>query len=144
MTDLAPLLLTHAAVTCAMTGLIWFVQIVHYPLMGEVGTAGFPAYALRHQKLTTCVVAPLMLIEAATALVILWAWRDDPIRLPQALVATGLLAVIWVSTFLVQVPQHRRLALGFDRATHRQLVRWNWARTVAWTIRAAVVVIWAA
>lgn len=31
------LLLVHAAVTLYMTGVIWFVQVVHYPLFSCVG-----------------------------------------------------------------------------------------------------------
>ena len=32
------LLLVHAASTLFMAGVIWFVQVVHYPLMASVGT----------------------------------------------------------------------------------------------------------
>lgn len=31
------LLLVHAAATWAMVGLVWFVQVVHYPLFAQVG-----------------------------------------------------------------------------------------------------------
>ena len=34
------LLLLHAAATLFMTGLIWFVQVVHYPLFARVGEDG--------------------------------------------------------------------------------------------------------
>ena len=64
--------LTHVAATMFMTGVIWFVQIVHYPLFSGVGKAEFSAYEQRHTALTTWVVAPPMLIEALTALMLLW------------------------------------------------------------------------
>ena len=32
------LLLLHAGATFFMCGLIWFVQIVHYPLFAQVGS----------------------------------------------------------------------------------------------------------
>jgi len=126
--------LVHAAATLAMTGLIWFVQIVHYPLFARVGPDGFAAYAHQHTRRTGYVVGPLMLMEAATALLLLVLLRDQP------LVWTGLalLALIWGSTFLVQVPHHRRLATGFDRVIHPRLVLTNWVRTVAWTLRAGI------
>ena len=50
----------------------------------------------------------------------------------------GLLAVIWVSTFLIQVPLHGRLTRGFDATRHSALVRSNWIRTVAWSARGAL------
>ena len=61
----------HMFSTLAMVGLIWFVQVVHYPLFSSVGQSPFPEYERLHQKRTTLVVAPLMLIEALTATLIL-------------------------------------------------------------------------
>jgi hypothetical protein len=48
-------------------------------------------------------------------------------------------ALIWGTTGLVQVPLHAALTEGFDPAAHRRLVRTNWIRTVAWALRAALV-----
>ena len=52
------LLLTHLASTLFMTGVIWFVQCVHYPLFASVGEEGFRNYEERNSALTTWVVAP--------------------------------------------------------------------------------------
>ena len=60
-------LLAHVAATAAMTGLIWFVQLVHYPLFARVGVADFTAYEREHVRRTGLLVAPLMLLEALTA-----------------------------------------------------------------------------
>ena len=46
----AVLLVVHLAATAAMCGLIWFVQVVHYPLFAGVGDDGFTAYEQRHQR----------------------------------------------------------------------------------------------
>lgn len=46
-----------------------------------------------------------------------------------------LIGVIWLSTRLLQVPQHRVLEAGSDPGAHRVLVASNWIRTVAWTAR---------
>ena len=63
------LTLVHAAATIGMGGVAWFVQVVHYPLFALVG-GDFAAYEERHANRTTLVVAPLMTVEAATALVL--------------------------------------------------------------------------
>ena len=131
MTEL--ILLLHAAATL-YGGRIWFVQVVHYPLMARVSRGEFAAYESEHQRRTTFVVAPAMLIEAVTASVIL-AMPPAGMSPVLPVAGTSLLAVIWLSTFLVQVKQHARLANGFDAATHRRLVRSNWVRTAAWTGR---------
>ncbi|MCG5054703.1 MAG: hypothetical protein KA712_17210 [Myxococcales bacterium] len=131
-------MLVHAAATLAMTGLIWFVQLVHYPLFAFVGEDAFARYEAHHQTRTTWIVAPLMLAELATAvlLVIVPPAGVSPLT---ARVALGLLALVWLSTAAWQVPLHRRLARGFDAPQIRTLVRSNWLRTLAWTARAALV-----
>jgi hypothetical protein len=130
----AVLLLTHAAATLFMVGLIWMVQVVHYPLMRQVGAAAFPAYALAHQTRITWVVLPVMSVELIAALLLVW--QAGP-RLSPFLAWTGvaLLAIIWAMTLLVHVPQHGRLATAFDSETITFLVRTNWVRTWAWTLR---------
>jgi hypothetical protein len=137
MTEVA---LIHVAVTCAMTGLIWFVQVVHYPLFRLVGPDGARTYQKNHEKRTGWVVAPLMLAETAAA--ILLALRV-PSGVPPILTVGSLIlvAVIWWSTFFLQVPQHRVLEGGADAGAYAQLVRTNWVRTVAWTIRSVIAVL---
>jgi hypothetical protein len=132
------LLLINAIATLYMTGLIWMVQIVHYPLFSEVGLEQFPQYARKHQFLTSIVVGPPMLAEALSA--ILLAWYLPP-GISSPMVIAGILIVIsiWVSTAAVQVPCHEKLSEGFREKTHRWLAYSNWFRTAAWTTRGALV-----
>ena len=65
-------LLIQDAATLFMVGLIWFVQIVHYPLFSRVGEEAFQRYETDHQRLTTWVVGPPMLAEFATAILLVW------------------------------------------------------------------------
>jgi uncharacterized membrane protein len=133
--DLSLVARLHLAVTAYMAGLIWFVQVVHYPLLAFVGPAEFARYEQRNTRITAWVVAPAMLAEfgLAVALAVL-----NPGFLTWA--GLGLLAVIWVSTWLLQVPAHRRLEKGFDGAVHERLVRSNWVRTAAWSMRVGIAV----
>jgi hypothetical protein len=128
------LLVLHAAATLAMTGLIWFVQLVHYPLFACVDRRGFVEFERLHQARTTWVVAPLMLTELATALALV---RTPPAAdwAPWTWTGLGLVGFLWLTTALVQVPLHRRLDRGWDAEAHRALVRSNWLRTAAWTVR---------
>ncbi len=66
MSDLV--LLVQIASTCLLTGLIWTIQVVHYPLFAHVGRETFIDYQAKHARRITFVVGPLMLIEAATAI----------------------------------------------------------------------------
>lgn len=128
-------LLLHAAATCAMTGLIWFVQIVHYPLFAAVDAGSFTAYHQAHTRLTTFVVAPLMLAELAAAVVIA---THAPHLAHGRWLGLALLAVVWAVTFGVSVPSHDVLATDFVADAHATLVAANWIRTVAWTLRAGL------
>lgn len=129
------LYLLNTASTLYMCGLIWFVQIVHYPLLANVPAADAPGYAQAHQRRTAWVVIPAMVIEAITAgLLCIWPPAGFP-RWASVLAAVGVV-VIWISTFSLQVPRHARLARSFDPQAQRELVRTNWLRTASWSLRA--------
>jgi hypothetical protein len=134
--------LIQVAATLMMTGVTWFAQVAHYPLLGLVGSETFAAYQTANMDQTTLVVGPLIAAEGVTALMLLWR-RPGGIRLWQALVGVALLGVIWLSTAFFQVPMHEVLTGGFDPAAHRHLVVSNWIRTVAWSTR-GVLVLWMA
>ena len=134
----ALILALHGVVTILMVGVIWAVQIVHYPLMAFADRARYPAFQSAHQRRIGWVVIPLMLIEVGTAVALAIApW--SPVPQPLAWAGLVLLAVIWASTFFLQVPLHRRLQGGFDEFTHRLLVKSNWVRAAAWTVRGLLV-----
>ena len=125
----------HMVVTWFMTGLIWFIQVVHYPLFARVGKNHYEMYQTSHMRLTTWVVGPPMVIEALTGVALLFVVLKG---IPPVLVWAnlGLLGMIWISTVLWQVPQHNTLLNGFNAVAHQRLIRSNWVRTFAWTVRA--------
>ncbi|MBC8161397.1 MAG: hypothetical protein H7Z42_09275 [Roseiflexaceae bacterium] len=130
-------LLVGLAATLFMTGVIWVIQVVHYPLFAQVGSAQFGLYHTGHNARITLVVLLPMLIEALTALVLVVA-RPTGVPLWTALLGLALVGVIWGSTFLLQVPYHNQLATlagEESRAAIAGLVATNWLRTLAWTAR---------
>ena len=131
------ILLTNVAATLYLVGLIWCVQVVHYPLFSQVGKEGFAAYEAAHSSLITPVVGLPMLIELATAGLLLF-FRSPAIQLSEAIIGILLVAVVWLSTMFLQVPQHNVLSAGFDATAHQFLVSSNWLRTVAWSLRGAL------
>ncbi|MFG0260045.1 MAG: hypothetical protein ACF8LK_06800 [Phycisphaerales bacterium JB041] len=145
--SLAWILAVHAAATWIMTGLIWFVQLVHYPLMARVGREGWTDYERAHQARTTWIVAPVMLVEVLSAVWLLIAAHSEvgppevSAAVPALWVSASLLVVVWASTFLIQVPLHARLSGAYSDRAHALLVRSNWLRTAAWTGRAVLLVL---
>lgn len=137
------LLIANFAATWYMVGLIWQVQIVHYPLLSGIGADQFPKYHRQHANRITPVVGLPMLIELATA-VLLYAASPLPQLAPLLALGLGLVIAVWVSTAALQIPCHSRLSHGFDPRIHRWLVLSNWIRTLAWTSRGVVMayVLW--
>jgi hypothetical protein len=129
--------LLNLAATWFMTGLIWFVQVVHYPLMGGALGDGFAAYHRQHVARTTRIVAPVMLLELATAALLPWL-RPAEVPVVIAWAALVLLLVAWGSTVLLQIPRHNALAACYADATRGALCRTNWIRTIAWSARGVI------
>lgn len=139
----AVLFLLQAFSTFALTGLIWFVQVVHYPLFRSIPNPHHAVYAVGHQRRTSWVVAPLMLLELATAVLALWpSFRPRMLGFSGAALGMTLVAVIWLSTALVQVPIHSKLLTGTDAPAIDRLVRSNWIRTIAWSARSLLLTYW--
>lgn len=123
-----------------MVGVIWTVQLVHYPMLAAMSELVPSTAATDHQRRISWVVGPLMAAEGATALVLL---VDRPASMGwlSAWLAAALLGVALLSTIVVQVPLHSRLAAGHDDATARRLITSNWLRTIAWTARGLVLAV---
>ena len=123
----------HAIPTVAMAGVIWFVQIVHYPLYRMVGPEQFVAYERQHCRTISFVVMPLMLAEVAVALALLILDLSAFTGLNLALIVA-----VWLITFTVQVPLHQKLLEGKNLQTIELLVRGNWWRVVVWGLKALI------
>lgn len=128
------LLLLNLAATWYMVGLIWFVQLVHYPLFLHVGQARFAEYERLNTNWTSWAVGPAMLLEVATAAALLF-------YIPRGcspwwlLIGLIVLLAIWCVTAVCSIPMHARLEKDYDEAAIRWLVATNWLRTLGWTLR---------
>ncbi len=116
-----------------MTGVIWFVQLVHYPLFFVVGDANWTRYHAGHTLRTGWAVAPVMLAELGSAVVVAFQKTDA-----LAIAGLALAAATWLLTFGLAVPDHGRLDRGFDARVARRLVTVGWLRTAAWTAHGCV------
>jgi uncharacterized membrane protein len=130
--------LAHLAATLYLVGIIWIVQILVYPLMANVGAEGYSAYHNLHTSRISPIVAPAMIVELLTA--IYFAFTPlEKVDYRYWWFGLALVLIIWISTFFLQVPLHEKLAKGFDADVQRRLVLTNWIRTIAWSLRGALV-----
>lgn len=130
------LIAAQLSLTLPLVGLIWFVQVVHYPLLREGGSDSFVRAHRTHTVRTAWIVGPLMVGELVVSMLLV-VYGDERI-LGLARIGLALVGVVWLSTFLVQVPLHERLSRGWDARAHSALVRSNWLRTGTWTVRGAI------
>lgn len=133
-------LVLNVAATWAMLGLSLYGHRVTYASLDRYARADYPATEAFLQARTAPLALPLMLAESGSAIVLLGA---PPVGVPDWQVWLGafLVAVCAASTAFLQVPLHKRLATGFEQSVHRQLVRTNRVRVVAWVVRGVLVAV---
>lgn len=131
--------IAQALASVGMFGVIWMVQLVHYPLMRFVSESQFARFETAHRVRISWVVGPLMLVEGVCVLAFLFA---PPAGLPWWLPWAGAAAeaVAIGTTVLISAPLHERLNARFDPALLNRLIATNWIRTVAWTARAGLAI----
>ena len=133
-------LVISTVATWGMVGVIWMVQVVHYPLLGRLSAHEPVSAAIDHQRRISWVVGPLMAAEGITALILL-VDRPPTMSFASAFAAAALLGVALLSTVAIQVPQHARLAADHDDSVVAALIARNWIRTIAWTARGVLLAV---
>jgi hypothetical protein len=122
-----------------MFGVIWVIQLVHYPLMKKVPAGAFGAFEAEHQRRITYVVGPLMALEGLSVLAVFF-FRPSCLSFAIVL-AGGLVEAIAIgTTAFVSAPMHGRMAASGSPQLLDRLIATNWIRTAAWTIRAALAI----
>jgi hypothetical protein len=131
-------LLINLLSTWMMVGVIWFVQVVHYPLLSVVPVQSAASVAVEHQRRTGWVVGAPMALEGVTTLALLVLVPEGVVWFVPWLAGIPL-AVALGATIFLSVPRHERMAREPDVQVGKELVSTNWVRTIAWTVRGLIV-----
>lgn len=126
------LFFANLTVTAVMTGLIWTIQLVHYPFFHRLEKDNYNIHMDEHRKKISFIVLPVMLIELATSVGLVL--MKSSFR-SAFIIGLIMLIIIWISTGLLQVPSHSKLASGYSKTEVNKLVKYNWIRTILWTGR---------
>jgi hypothetical protein len=131
------LVAANVASTIFMTGMIWTVQTVHYPLFEQVGEGTFTAYMAEHQSRISVLILVPWAVQGFSSMALV---ANPPAGVPRwlALAGLGLAGVTVLSTIGLSVPQHSKLSAGPDVEAIAKLVSTNWVRTAAWSGHSAV------
>ena len=126
-------------ISCAfMAGLIWAIQILHYPAFDEIHPDKFITFHTGHSNKITYIVGPVMGLELITAIILL-IQKVDPLFFAANLLFLGL---IWFATAFLSVPLHNTLSKGQNNLAIKKLVNTNWPRTILWSLRLVILTIY--
>ena len=130
------LLVIHLAATLFMVGLIWTIHYVHYPLFAYVGESTYASFQAAHVERIGKLLFVPWLTEGITLLGILalaFLGGHKALRIPSVINGLAMAVVLVISGFW-SAPAHAKLADGFDKSLHDQLMTVNLIRTLAWTV----------
>ena len=120
--------------TFLLVGLTWSIQLVHYPFFSWVDRDRFCEYIKKYHKRLSYWMVPFFVLECFFAILLLTVAKEGACRII-AFILFGLLLLIWLVTFCLQVPEHTLLAKEFSHKNLRKMTWTNWIRTIAWTLR---------
>lgn len=118
-----------------MCGVIWLVQLVHYPFFMRADRSQFTEHIRFHGFRIAFIVLPVMTAELISSIFLTIYAPDFEIL---HLIGLIVVLLIWASTFLLQVPQHAKLVVKFDEKVILKLVRTNWIRTILWSVKSGL------
>jgi hypothetical protein len=124
------LILTQFMICLILCGLVWTIQLVHYPAFYFVSQTTFKYFSTFHSNKITYFVAPLMLLETITGTLILYF-------VPSILTLINLIGILItvLVTFFISIPLHDKLAVKKFYPEIEKLIYTNWIRTFLWTTR---------
>ncbi|MBF2072204.1 MAG: hypothetical protein IGS50_00350 [Synechococcales cyanobacterium C42_A2020_086] len=114
-------------------GIIWFCQLVVYPLFAHVGKNEYQGY---HRYYSSHIPFPVILPGFASfflpiALIFL---RPESVPLGLALANAGCGLLSLYVTVALEIPRHSRLENGGKQETViQELILYNWPRTIGMT-----------
>ena len=125
-------LISHLTFTSIMTGVIWVIQIVHYPSFHFIEKELYTAFQKFHMNKISIIVIPIMLAELITGMMF---FLDKSSKDPFLIISLIILVLIWLITGVFFSKAHNELITGYQELVVNQLVVMNWIRTLLWTLR---------
>ena len=124
-------LMTHIISTSIMVGVIWVIQLVHYPSFKYVNESDYIIFQKYHMSNISYIVFPVMFTELITALIILF-FGEKSLFFVLSLIC---LFLIWVITGVLFTKYHSILKEGKDLMIIEKMIKANWIRALLWTMR---------
>ena len=118
-----------------LVSLVFMTQFITYPTFLHIDKDKFSDYHRKYVNNISFIVAPVMLIELLTLLLIAYFSKDFLI-----IKSLILLLVIWLTTFFIMIPSHNRISKSFNIKEIKSLINYNWIRTILWSFKLLVII----
>lgn len=128
------LFVIHLVSTSFMVGVIWIVQLVHYPTFLFIDEQKSNDFQKFHMSRISYIVMPAMTTELFSGIYI-YIYSNMAIDSNLFLLALTILLINWIITALVFVKMHNKLLINYKIEIISLLVKWNWLRTLLWSVR---------
>jgi hypothetical protein len=125
----------HFLSTSLMVGIIWVIQLLHYPTFHFIKESDYVEFQHFHMQRISFIVVPVMILELFSAFMLVYYLRSNLLIL-----CLIILLVIWLITFVFFTKLHQSLLGGYDKIIVDKLVQINWSRTVLWSLRLIILV----
>ena len=122
----------HFLSTAIMVGVIWVIQLIHYPSFHFIKKSNYSKFQQFHMNRISIIVIPTMIIEIISGLLIFWSVFHSNIFFISSLF---ILISIWAITFIFFTKMHQGLVFGYNQEIVNKLILINWSRTLLWSLR---------
>ena len=116
--------------TSLMVGVIWVIQLLHYPSFRFINDKKYIEFQHFHMQRISFIVIPAMLIELASALLLAYFFGSG-----LTIILLALLLGVWAVTFIFFTNMHQKLTNGYNQIIVDRLIQINWSRTILWSLR---------
>jgi hypothetical protein len=124
---------SNLIISAILLGLILTIHFVHYKSFKFIDIERFVEFHRFHTKNISFLVLPLMTSEAVLSITICYFYFSI-----LSLANLLLVALIWITTFLLQVPSHNKLSTGKSMPEIKKLISGNIYRVCLWFLKVIV------
>lgn len=129
----------HFMLCIAVTAILWFMQVVHYPLFAFVDKTRWSEFTERKRRQTMMILYPLMAFEALTGITLILMASQSATYIFLAL-EVGLLAVLHIYNFMYFNALVKKITGPEDSLNHQRCVKMHWIRTAGWSLRLVLLI----
>lgn len=127
-------LLLNLISTLLIAGVLWFIQLVHFPLINEMPAKNMVNNGYYHMQKILGIINLLFIIDFITIVFLLLLVNSD---LSATLMLINILIFLFtvILTRITFLPIHQNLSKNPNSFLISKLINLNWIRTLVWSLK---------